>query len=525
MASFQWIAGEFGVREGPYPKLGRVVADVALALRFAQAELPAMRIFMAPATPPGRTPVAGSAACPSVLFSWSVTAATSSGSMRPRERPGLVLDIGRVPTDRPVACSAAVLLHFLGKLITVRILVAGRARRIADVPVEAFLLPGRGRVAHSARDSVVATRQWEGGRRMQGDPERAGPKPAHLVARPTFASLARLEAAVVGVRMTVATRIEVELSKSRVGFLLRRVTGVTRHRLVAPLQRKRCPVVSGQPYLALLPEPADVAVARVTLLAEVRFMDGSMAVHTSASARRAHERAPVVTGATLHSGVSIREAQLTMRAGAQGNAVPVLLGVATLARAGKSPLVRVVVAVGAGSEFEASVARRLAVACVAVRLLVATPQREASLGMIEGFERDLLPRALAVAAGALLAESALVRVLVAGGTFLPETHVAPLLVTLVAGHLRVGSTQRPPRLGVVQALRVPPNQSESATMVVRVTTRAGLPLEFAPMQPAARRLRRGNTLMAAGALRIGDATPGSVAATALRIPLELRMGG
>src|SRR6185369_4120257 len=176
MTPLERIASEALVQEVRDLEVSSRMAKVARALRLMQAELASVNVVVAAFTGSRCEPIAGPFARLSICLGCAVTSATGGRSVRSGQWPNAVIDLGQIPIRRGMASRAAVPLHLLVELVSVRILVAIRARSFSERPIQALSFAGHAVVALRAGDGRMVTGEREPRRGMQSDAEKGGPK-------------------------------------------------------------------------------------------------------------------------------------------------------------------------------------------------------------------------------------------------------------------------------------------------------------------------------------------------------------
>lgn len=207
--------------------------------------------------------------------------------------------------------------------------------------------------------------------------------------------------------------------------------------------------------------------------------------------------------------------------------LPARRGVAGRARTLEASGVRVLVAIRAHAEANPTVARWLPVALWATDLCVTPLERVSRVRVVEVLDAHLGPVHLVVAGLAALAETRLVRILVAaaarGGRSDPPCSAARPGVAGAAGLARVRAAQRPSGERVIEVGRIaawPANHAEPAPAVIEVAAFASLPRVPDAVQPAVSLDLPRDRCVTGEALAVVDAATRGVTLAALVVALE-----
>jgi hypothetical protein len=121
---FEWIIRKVNVIERVDLKRRRDVTHLALSLGRSEAKLPGMNVAVAAGAFPWSALVRRASATRPVTLRGSMTAFTGRLRMGAGQRPGAVIDPGRVPPRRGMAVGTPAIGHFGCELIAVRVPVA-----------------------------------------------------------------------------------------------------------------------------------------------------------------------------------------------------------------------------------------------------------------------------------------------------------------------------------------------------------------------------------------------------------------
>ncbi len=124
MHPFEGVIGQLRMVEGFDLERNGHMTCVALSLGRCEAELPSMYVGMTAGTFAWSSAVCCATTAGAVARRGLMTAVTRRAGMNPGQRPRAVIDFGRIPSARGMTARTASLGHFLGELVTMRVLVA-----------------------------------------------------------------------------------------------------------------------------------------------------------------------------------------------------------------------------------------------------------------------------------------------------------------------------------------------------------------------------------------------------------------